>query len=69
MRALRLSESSSVSLGLFLQVSPRRDRFAWAKTSHLVIVLPTTTIHSYPNNKTIHHKHSLEHSSLEIVKQ
>jgi len=64
-RALCLSESSSVSLGLFLQVSPRRDRFAWAKTSGLAIVLPTTAVHTYPKNKTRHPKHSQEHSSLE----
>ncbi|QCD96625.1 hypothetical protein DEO72_LG6g1332 [Vigna unguiculata] len=56
-RVLHLSKSSSVSLGLFLQVSPRRGRFAWAKTSDLAIVLPTTAIHTYPNNIIRHPMH------------
>jgi len=56
-RALHLSESSSMNLGVFLLVFPKRDKLGWVKTSDLAIVLPATTIHSYPNNNTRHSIH------------
>jgi len=68
-RALRLSDSSSVSLGLFLQVSHKLGRFAWAKTSDLATVLPATTIYTYPNNITKHLMHPQWHTSLRTMEQ
>jgi len=75
-KALRLSESSSESLGLFLQVLPGRGLVTWARTSGLATIrpaqpskhTPNSSIHSF-NISQWHHTRTKHKNSGKMCKE